>query len=320
MYSQSRAPSATSGWDLVFLFSAAGDRAYLSLNQGTTRWDGVQFVPQPEPDLLARTAWARSVRDASGPLPENWTTEIRLDNKVSKLGTGYEIGNVVAAEYHLDEIPSDSQIEQDLLQGIEWLGSIYRAADEGLYVPGDSPDVADIERSLSTIARPRTAPRRAGPRLTAAERRAIEEHAVALTKQLFESDMGYAVEDVGKSESYDLRAVKAGGVVKVEVKGTTSNGSEIVLTRNEVDLHVKEYPANALAIVRNISLHRHEDAAPTASGGELILEMPWALNSDHLAPIAYCYATGLSPAPRDSLSTRRIRESAETTTGTEIGN
>ncbi len=77
--------------------------------------------------------------------------------------------------------------------------------------------------------------------------------------------MGYVVEDVGKTVSYDLRATKAGFVVKVEVKGTTSNGSEIVLTRNEVDVHKNDYPANALAIVRYIQLHRHNGEPPTAS-------------------------------------------------------
>jgi len=107
---------------------------------GTTRWDGVQFVPQPESDLKARTGWARSLLNTNGPFPAGWTTKIQLDNKVSRIGTAYELGNVVAAEYLLNEIPSDAEIEHDLLRGVDWLGQIYRAADEGLYVPGDSPD------------------------------------------------------------------------------------------------------------------------------------------------------------------------------------
>ncbi len=89
--SESRSHSATNGWYLVFLFSAAGDRAYLSLNQGTTRWDGVEFRQQPESDLRARTKWAQSILTANGPLPDNWTSEIQLDNRVSTLGSGYEL-------------------------------------------------------------------------------------------------------------------------------------------------------------------------------------------------------------------------------------
>ena len=155
-------------------------------------------------------------------------------------------------------------------------------------------DVTDIEIALQTIADPRKPRRPTGPRLSAVERRVIEQHAVTLTMQHFESEsMGYVVEDVGKTESYDLRATKAGFVVKVEVKGTTSNGSEIVLTRNEVDVHKNDYPANALAIVRYIQLHRHNGEPPTASGGELVLAMPWTVDDDRLAPIAYRYSTGI---------------------------
>src|SRR4051812_6866466 len=43
VHSASRSPSATDGWYVVYLFSAAGDRAYLSLNQGTTRWENGEF-------------------------------------------------------------------------------------------------------------------------------------------------------------------------------------------------------------------------------------------------------------------------------------
>jgi hypothetical protein len=41
--------------------------------------------------------------------------------------------------------------------------------------------------------------------------RVIDEHAVILTKEHFQSESrGYVVEDVGKTESYDLHAIKAG--------------------------------------------------------------------------------------------------------------
>lgn len=269
---------------MVFLFSAAGDRVYLSLNQGTTRWDGVEFRPQPESDLRARTDWARSLLAANGPFPDGWTTKMQLDNQISRLGSGYELGNVIAAEYPIDAIPSDDAIEQDLQQVMSWLGQVYRASDEGLYIPGDSPEVADIEKTLETIARPRKPQRSTGLRLSAAERRVIERYAVQVTSAHFEAEhLGYAVEDVGQRESYDLHATKAGSIVKVEVKGTTSNGSEIILTRNEVELHQRDHPANALAIVRNIKLHRHKDTAPTVTGGELILDRD-ALDGGRRAP------------------------------------
>lgn len=219
---------------------------------------------------------------------------MELDNRVSQLGTGYALGNVIAAEYALDAIPSDDVIEEDLRRATIWLSEIYQAAEEGLYVPGDSPDIADTEHLLDSIARPRTPLKRSGPRLSAAERRVIEGHAVLTVIAHLES-LGYEVDDVGLRESYDLHATKAGSVVRVEVKGTTSNGSEVVLTRNEVELHKAHHPANALAIVRNITLHRNGAAPPTASGGKLVLEMPWTVDDDRLAPIAYRYRTDADP-------------------------
>jgi hypothetical protein len=291
VYSQSRSPRPTGGWYVVFLFSALGDRVYLSLNQGTTRWDGAEFRKQPEDELIARTQWARKILAKNGPFPSDWSTSIELDNQRSELGTGYELGNVVAKEYVLDDVPDDEQIAQDLLTTIEWLGDVYRAGDEGLTVPGDSPEIADIEQAVFAIADPQR--KRKGPRLTGAERRVIEQRAVVVTREHFESAlMGYTTKDVGDKESFDILAIKSDETVKVEVKGTTSNGTEIVLTRNEVKLHKDDHPANALAIVRNIQLHRQDDG-PTATGGELQLTMPWEIDDARLEPIAYRYSTGL---------------------------
>ena len=58
--SQSRSPSATTGWYIVYLFSAQGDRVYLSLNQGTTSWNGMDFVRRPASELVPRVRWART--------------------------------------------------------------------------------------------------------------------------------------------------------------------------------------------------------------------------------------------------------------------
>src|ERR1700694_4023438 len=51
-----------------------------------------------------------------------------------------------------------------------------------------------------------------------------------------------------------------------DAKGATSNACVIVLTRNEVDLHKVDYPANALGVVRNIKFHVHKDAPPPLWG------------------------------------------------------
>jgi hypothetical protein len=111
-----------------------------------------------------------------------------------------------------------------------------------------------------------------------------------VTREHFENELGYSTEDVGKIASYDVQATKGDQVVKVEVKGTTTDGAAVVLTRNEVTLHRAEHPNNALAVVRNITLDRSGDQ-PVATGGELVLVMPWEINEGGLTPIAYDYRT-----------------------------
>ena len=63
------------------------------------------------------------------------------------------------------------------------------------------------------------------------------------------------------------------------------------MTANEVDLHQKDFPNNAFAIVRRIVLDKSAKP-PVATGGELLLEMPWQLEAERLKPIAFRYGTG----------------------------
>jgi Domain of unknown function (DUF3883) len=107
-----------------------------------------------------------------------------------------------------------------------------------------SPEVEDALDAIDEINHPRA--KRQPKRLTAAENKAIEQHAVDLVRQYFEA-RHYTTTDVGATESYDVHAVMADHAVKIEVKGTTSDGSEIILTYNEVELHRAEHPNTALA-------------------------------------------------------------------------
>lgn len=152
-----------------------------------------------------------------------------------------------------------------------------------------APEVADVVSAVEQFVNPR---RKFGRRFSAAENKAIEEQAVKVVRKHYEEVLGYATKDVGATESYDVHATKGDSVIKVEVKGTTSDGSEIVLTANEVALHLAEHPNNALAVVRRIVLDRSGDK-PVATGGELVLEPRWELDESRLKAIAYRYPTGL---------------------------
>lgn len=153
---------------------------------------------------------------------------------------------------------------------------------------GESPEIADALAAIGDIGNPR---RGSGRRLSSAENKAIEERAVEVVCAALQK-LDYVTEDVGATRSYDVHATKDGKIIKVEVKGTTTDGSRIYLTANEVDLHVADYPNNALAIVRRITLDKSDDN-PVATGGELELTIGWELDRERLKPLAYTYSTGL---------------------------
>jgi hypothetical protein len=97
-----------------------------------------------------------------------------------------------------------------------------------------------------------------------------------------------SVKDVSAKESFDLHCMSDDDELFVEVKGTTSSGESIILTKNEVFLHQERWPKNALIVVTRISLQKKGDKA-TASGGSLEMIAPWKIEDEHLSPISYLY-------------------------------
>jgi hypothetical protein len=155
-----------------------------------------------------------------------------------------------------------------------------------------SSEVSDAIDVVDEISNPRKPGY--GRRRSAAENKATEEHAVRVVRDHFEGVLGYSTVDVGLTEPYDVHATKGDSVIKIEVKGTTSDGAAVVLTSNEVKLHRAGYPNNALAVVRRIVLDTSASGeAPVAAGGELVLTMPWTVEEQRLDPIAYRYDTGM---------------------------
>jgi hypothetical protein len=94
-------------------------------------------------------------------------------------------------------------------------------------------------------------PRRRRSITAAAQRRAIERRAVEVATDKLESE-GWAVEDVGAIESYDLDCVRGGEHLLVEVKGTTGPPDRVIVTANEVSLARAHAPATALLVVHHI--------------------------------------------------------------------
>jgi hypothetical protein len=118
-----------------------------------------------------------------------------------------------------------------------------------------------------------------------AARRAVELHAMALTRAWLEEN-DWTVEDRSASESYDFLAKRDGATLFVEVKGTTGDGRFIQLTRLEVEFALAHQADMALAVVAGIRVARTEKKVD-ASGGVLVVRQPWAPAVGSLRPISY---------------------------------
>ncbi|MCC8480905.1 DUF3578 domain-containing protein [Streptomyces globisporus] len=292
VFSKSRTPSATEGWYIVYLFSGDGERVYLSLMQGTTEWIAGELKAREPAALKKRIDWARPLIEHVADERADWLTEIRL-NARSKLGKGYEPGTVLAIEYRRDAMPNSDVLREDLLFMARLLGLLYKAADDATHIPGDLPvEVREATQSAAVAANRRTA-RKGGQGFltTAAERKAIEDRSVLLATKHFQAQ-GWTVKDVGASKPYDLHLTRGEEKLQVEVKGTTSDGNQVILTRAEVEWQRRFAPHNALVIVHSIGLDR--SAKPVkATGGILHCTSPWTIEEDTLTVISYIHRTGL---------------------------
>tara|TARA_Y100000590_G_C15541262_1_gene947088 strand:- start:9 stop:785 length:777 start_codon:yes stop_codon:yes gene_type:complete len=128
-----------------------------------------------------------------------------------------------------------------------------------------------------------------GLNLSYPERRAVELYAMGIAKKHFESD-GWIVSDTSATKPYDLQVKKNGHIKYVEVKGTTGEGKNVILTNGEVE-HVKENPNNSvLLVVGHIKIKEVEPDQYIGINGEMLsLKDPWRINNEDLKPTQYRY-------------------------------
>lgn len=290
IYSEARSPHATTGWYVVYLFNALGDGCYLTLGHGSTEWTGVDFQPRSPEVLGELMAWARRRLKEDQTLRLDLHEAVSLDARRSPLGPAYEAGTALAFRYDSGSIPDNPVLIEDLKYMLGLLGSVYRYEETEDAVPGSTPaEVLDVVEETSKAAgRTYRRPQGQGRRQSAAERKAIEMHAVTIVTEYLQ-ERHFEVEYMGDTESYDLRATRGDELVHGEVKGTTSLGQEVVLTANEVNFHRETFPDNALFVVHSIRLDREGDE-PRASGGTLVVHRPWQVLDESLSPVSYRYA------------------------------
>ena len=146
----------------------------------------------------------------------------------------------------------------------------------------EAPEVLDAVRTVSEISEG-SDPSAPSRRQTAKERKAIELHAVRRAEKYFR-DREWDVENVGPVASYDLRCTKRGHRLRVEVKGTTSAGRKVLLTRNEVRHAHGTDDEIALFILAGVTVSE-EDGRVRARGGVHRVLHPWTL--DDLLPTCW---------------------------------
>ncbi|QVJ01223.1 DUF3578 domain-containing protein [Nocardiopsis eucommiae] len=139
VYLPERSPHATEGWYLVYLFSAKGDRVYLSLSQGTSRWTGAEFSPRGHDELAKRVAWARPLLKELCLQRDDLVEDIDLQSVKSKVAPGYAAGNVIAIEYDRHDMPPERALIEDLLYMAALLRAIHHGEDTASHIPGDAP-------------------------------------------------------------------------------------------------------------------------------------------------------------------------------------
>ncbi len=282
-----------SGWYVVYLFQALGDRVYLSLGHGSTKNVGSEigipeFKNRSAEEVAALKTWALDRIGLEIEQVPNLGTSMSLDARRTPLGAAYEATSLCSFNYPVDEIPDDELLLQDLLTLLQLLDHLYAADISDPAVPGKiSDEVVEVLDAVEGAAGRRRRGRRQGRGLTAPERKAVEERAVSVATEYLKGAGWPTIEDVGATESYDLLATNEEGSIKVEVKGTTSAGEKVVVTRNEVHLHLEEFPKNALIVVSKINLVKGDP--PVASGGTLTVLLPWKIDTSTLDALGFEY-------------------------------
>jgi len=117
--------------------------------------------------------------------------------------------------------------------------------------------------------------------------RLVELHAMKAAKLHFE-ELGYTVDDVSARNPFDLVAARGSEILTIEVKGTTSAGERVILTKNEVS-HARAHPGSCVLFVLESIKIRTTESGLSVGGGSPLLVKPWNPSEDSLEAISYYY-------------------------------
>lgn len=132
---------------------------------------------------------------------------------------------------------------------------IQAAKDAYTYLNAADPDVPPRANGQGHISDPQV-------------RQAVEEFAMKQVEAHYITE-GYSLDDVHKTPGMlDFKCVKDGREIRVEVKGTMSEGKSVELTASEYNHASRGDPPVHLAVVSSIRIE-YIDGVPRASGGAL---------------------------------------------------
>lgn len=121
----------------------------------------------------------------------------------------------------------------------------------------------------------------------AATRKAIEKRAMTLAKEHYAAS-SFVVEDTSATKPFDLLCRRSGSelALRVEVKGTTGDATEIMLTTGEVGN--AQNGGTDLFLVSKIKVTRGQNG-PVATGGVKRIIQNWNPKDNDLSPLVYRY-------------------------------
>lgn len=126
-----------------------------------------------------------------------------------------------------------------------------------------------------------------GFNLNKVDKKLIEQYAMNLAMKHF----GSKAKDVSKTCSYDIHLNLGSHHCYIEVKGTTTDGSEVILTKNEVNLMKRvqsERHDTVLFVVHNIQLKGRGKKRHAYGGNERIIQ-PFIIYNANLVPLSFKY-------------------------------
>lgn len=276
IFSQRMAPAATEGFYVVLHFAANGSAVFMTVGFGSTEWNNGDLKVQSDEALEQRREWARGILTSRLGTLEPFEDQIELGAKAD-LPRTFEKATVIARRISVQDLDVED-FRHMTIDAAKRLAVIYEAQVLG-------SDMAEVvEREMAATTRPQRFGQGFG--LTTAERTAVERRAMVVAKDWLRAQ-GFKMKDTSKTKPYDYEAIREDVRLKVEVKGTTSMVADvIVMTANEVSLHIAEAGATALIVVSNIDLKRTKNGV-RGEGGEIFVELGWNIETWDRTPIAY---------------------------------